>query len=418
MLLSAMVCYCCMPLPLLILGVMIKPLSESFGWSRAAITVSILMTATGTMLFAPAAGFVADRIGPRRVALVGLLLLGAAIAGIGLSGPMIITWFIAWAIYAVVQPFAGNPVWCNAVTSRFDANRGMALAVMLTGGAVLYSVLPIFTVAVMQHWGWRAVYFSLGAFVILFAWPIAWRFFYGASDLARIAKAQRAKEAPAVPVPPELTGHSAGEALRTRAFWQIALACIIAASGVSVVVVHLQPILGDAGLSPVAAASVAFIFAPAAIFGRFGVGFLVDRLPSKYVAAAVLLLPAISYSILLVFDGTVRQGLMICAAIAIAESAETSLVAYLVSRYFGQRSFGVIYGLLLGAFSMGYGIAPVVAGRVFDTMGSYHPIYGPLGGASLVGALLMATLGPYPRFTPVFRAPADTSLIGHARGAT
>jgi hypothetical protein len=51
-------------------------------------------------------------------------------------------------------------------------------------------------------------------------------------------------------------------------------------------------------------------------------------------------------------------------------------------------------------------------------MGSYHPIYGLLGGASLVGAVLMATLGPYPSFTPLFRAPADTSLTGQARRAT
>src|SRR5271156_477690 len=151
---AAMVGYCCMPLPLVVLGVMIKPLSALYGWPRASTTVAVLMTATGTMLLAPVMGHVVDRMGPRRMGLVGLVLLGASIAGIGLSGPSIWSWYLTWAIYAVVQPAAGNIVWAKAVPSRFDRDRGLALAVMLTGGSVLYSFLPPAAVFLLQHYGW------------------------------------------------------------------------------------------------------------------------------------------------------------------------------------------------------------------------------------------------------------------------
>ena len=101
--------------------------------------------------------------------LVGLVLLAGSIAGIGLCGPSIWSWYLAWAIYAAVQPAAGNIVWVTGVTSRFDRDRGLALAVMLTGGSILYSFIPPGAVILIQNFGWRSVFFCMGAFVLLVA---------------------------------------------------------------------------------------------------------------------------------------------------------------------------------------------------------------------------------------------------------
>jgi len=408
-----MVGYCCMPLPLVVLGVMIKPLSALYGWPRASTTVAILMTATGTMLLAPVMGHVVDRIGPRRMGLVGLVLLAGSIAGIGLCGPSIWSWYLAWAIYAAVQPAAGNIVWVTGVTSRFDRDRGLALAVMLTGGSILYSFIPPGAVILIQNFGWRSVFFCMGAFVLLVAWPVAYRFFYGAADADRRALAERAA------TPPRNTaaaphGMTLAQALRTRHFWQIATAAVIAATSVATIFVHLQPILTDAGLSPIRAASVAIVVGPAALVGRFGAGHLIDRVPARFVATAILLFPAVTFLILLRFDGSIGQALAAAAAAGVSEGAETSLIAYLASRYFGSRSFGLVYGLLLGAFSMGYGIAPVVAGRVFDVTGSYGAIFAPLAIAAVAGSALMATLGRPPRFGPRLEGAPAASLVTRA----
>jgi predicted MFS family arabinose efflux permease len=379
-----------MPLPLVALGVMIKPLSALYGWPRAAMSASILLTATGTMLLSPVMGHVVDRIGPRRMGLVGLLGLGAAIAGIGLCGPSIWSWYLAWAVYAIVQPAAGNIVWATAVTGWFDRDRGVALAVMLTGGSLLYSFLPAASVFLIQHVGWRSVFFALGGFVILIAWPLAWRFFFGADDSRRLGRGGfKPDSSPA----PAYEGLTLRAALRTRQFWQLAAAGVIAATGVATLFVHLQPILTDAGLAPMRAAAAAVVIGPAALLGRFGAGLLVDRVPARFVAAVVLLFPAVSYGLLIGYDGSLGRAVAAAAALGVSEGAETSLVAYLAGRYFGRRAFGSIYGLLLGAYSMGYGIAPVVAGRVFDVLRSYQPIFWPLAIAAIAGAALLATLG-------------------------
>jgi len=71
MLFTAMVCYCCSTIPLTVVGVLVKPLGVEFGWSRAAVSSAVLITAIGSLLVGPFVGTVVDRIGPRRVGLPG-----------------------------------------------------------------------------------------------------------------------------------------------------------------------------------------------------------------------------------------------------------------------------------------------------------------------------------------------------------
>jgi predicted MFS family arabinose efflux permease len=85
--------------------------------------------------------------------------------------------------------------------------------------------------------------------------------------------------------------------------------------------------------------------------------------------------------------------------IGFAAGVEYDLMAFLVARYFGLKSYGAIYGTLYGFFALGAGIGPVVFGRAFDATGSYD---GPLMQAVLMligGAALLLTLGRYRQFT-------------------
>lgn len=396
MLLAATVCFACMSLPLISIGVLIKPLSAMYGWSRAEISASYLITAAGTMLIGPIAGHIVDRVGPRRVALIGLWMLGCGIAGIGFSGPSVTSWYIAWIIYAILQPFAGNVIWASAVTSRFDQNRGFALAIMLVGLSVTTSLVPILSVLVSEAFSWRAVFFLQGAFTVAIGFPLTLMFFYGAADLLRVnPDAGKDSEKARMLT---LTGLTFGEAMRSRQFWQVAIAAFFAAVVVAVLVVHLQPILNDAGMTPEQAASVALVIGPATLAGRFISGFLLDRLPGQFVAAGVLIMPVGAYLILITYDGSMAQALLCAIFVGIAGGAEADLLAYLVSRYFGIRSFSVLYGLVLGTYSMGYGVAPVGAGAVYDHFRSYDPMFGTLLALAAAGALILVFLGPCPSF--------------------
>jgi MFS family permease len=75
--------------------------------------------------------------------------------------------------------------------------------------------------------------------------------------------------------------------------------------------------------------------------------------------------------------------------------AEGDIIAYLISRYFGLRSFGEIYGYAFGAFTLGGVVGPLLMGKAFDTTGSYSIGLGVFVVASVIAAGLMTRLGPY-----------------------
>jgi len=75
---------------------------------------------------------------------------------------------------------------------------------------------------------------------------------------------------------------------------------------------------------------------------------------------------------------------------------EFDLLAFLISRYFGQRHYGVIYGCFFTVIAFGGGLGPVVYGYAFDSTGSYHLILRAGIGCLIVGSGLLLLLGAYP----------------------
>lgn len=390
---AAVICYCFAVFPVNILGPLIIPVQRELGWSRAVITSAVLITAVGTVCVGPFVGRIADRVGPRRIALISLPALSVAVTLIGLSGPSAWSWYAYWSIFAMVQVCAGIIIWTQAVVSRFDRNRGMALAIVLSGSALAYGLLPKFALWILSLWSWRAVYFILASSTLLIGWPLAWQYFYGARDLERQAAGPEEKPDNLPPSPP-VQAALVLQALRTRQFWQMALSFFIVASAAAALNVHFLPILVDVGFSIHEAATVAVVLGPAAILGRLGAGYFLDRFPANRVVAVAVSFPAMSYA-LLIFDGRSSFAVSMCALLlGVVLGAEGDFMAYLASRYFGRQIFGSLYGLLLGIFAMGYGIGPFVTAIVFDKTKSYESSFVVFSWAALGGAVLIAKLGP------------------------
>jgi nitrate/nitrite transporter NarK len=89
----------------------------------------------------------------------------------------------------------------------------------------------------------------------------------------------------------------------------------------------------------------------------------------------------------LVFSAAVLVGLGV--------GAETDLMPYVVSRYFGLHAFGEIYGYVVVGWGLGGVIGPLLMGMGFDSTGSYGPVLGVFAVATLIAAGLVARLGPY-----------------------
>jgi hypothetical protein len=68
---------------------------------------------------------------------------------------------------------------------------------------------------------------------------------------------------------------------------------------------------------------------------------------------------------------------------------------YLVSRYFGLRAFGTLYGIAFAWAAAAGAVGPVLLGRAFDTTGSYESLLPKLALLVVGVALLMLTLPRY-----------------------
>jgi predicted MFS family arabinose efflux permease len=378
--------------PLYMIGLLVKPLGEAFGWSRASVSTGFLFAAFGTFLLSPVVGPLLDRVGPRKVALWGIPAVAVTSAGIGFAGPSIYSWYICWALFAVAQAFCNAVIWVNAIVGRFDRHRGTALGLVLTGAGLFYGVGPVIGLAIMTEFGWRAIFFVVGAFNLLVAWPLAWLFLYGARDRDRAY-------APAAAAPvPSADRRSVRECLAERRFWQIGIAFAISAAAVGALMIHLQPILTDGGLSAERAALVVLVIGPVAAASRLATGILLDYLPATVVAFFVLLCSGLPYVILTFGNPSLTVAYVCAVFVGLATGAETDMLGYLVSRYFAPGMFGRVYAVLLGIFGIGYGTAPIAAGAVFDASATYAPIFVAIAVATLIGAGLVATMGKPPRF--------------------
>ena len=373
------------------IGAFIAPLQHEFGWSRAQISAGITIAGLAGAVFSVPMGMLVDRLGPRLVGLIGVLLMTAAFALLGTATGDTANWLVLWGIVAFANLWLQATVWTSAVASRFETSRGLAFAITLSGASLSAAVFPILATWLIGSYGWRTAFMAMGGIWAALVFPIMLLFFRGARDKGRKERAAAPAETSAA------TGMSVAEGLRSPAFYKLLMASGLFTFTALGIIVHFVPILTDRGADPLAAAGIAALVGIFSIFGRLGTGLLLDRFAARWVGAGVFLLPIIACA-LLCFDGANHLSQAVAAAIfGLTVGAEVDVIAYLVSRHFGLKNFGVFSGAMVGALALGVAFGPLGAGAAFDRYGSYAQFLVLTMAFMAVSSLALATLGR-PRF--------------------
>ncbi len=114
-------------------GVFMESVTGEFGWSRAQYSSAFMVMMVSGLFLGPTTGWLIDRIGPRKVALVGIVPFGVSIALFGLVDGPLWQWYAICLLVAAFQAAISQIVWVKAIVARFDHSRGLALAVTLAG---------------------------------------------------------------------------------------------------------------------------------------------------------------------------------------------------------------------------------------------------------------------------------------------
>ena len=371
------------PLPFYTAGVFAPHLAAAFGWKIGDILAALLITTLMVVWAGPLAGLLAERWGVRRVALASTASFGFAFMLPALSNGSLALFYASWAIIAITGAGTLPITWTRAVNQRFEVRKGFALGLSLMGTGLFGILCKPYLAWVIGAFGWRAGYIALGLLPLLIALPVGFLLF-------------RDDEVPdGDDAPPPVSGLTLAETLRDWRFWLIALALLPISFSLAGPVPNLENILKHSGMTPERMVALTPLVGVTALLGRLIGGWLLDRFWAPAVGFVILGLPAVSCWILAGDALSFEMAAVAILLIGFALGVEYDLIAYLVARYFGLKSYAAIYGILYVCFSIGSGLAPLVFGRDFDAHGNYHLALTGSSVALVLSAASLMLLGRY-----------------------
>jgi len=388
-------------------GLFIEPLEQEFGWSRSQISIGLAIAAIATVPLSPVVGAFIDKWGSRRIALPGLVLTACSLAAFGTVSNSMAHWIALWCAYAFIGLSVKSTVWTHAISSTFNAGRGLALAVMLSGTALAQALVPPSARWLIADVGWREAWFWLG-----FGWcmPALLLAFFFLKDRPRGEPDGTPGPAPAADdrhgdarrdavrrdavrrggAQRDEGSMTIGQAMRDPALLKLALATFIMMTLGLAVIVHLVPILSERGLTRETAAWVAGLSGIAGIAGKLITGALMDKLDGAKVGAVTLGSAALGFMLMVLPTGD--TGTIAGAAIVgYAVGTKLQVTAYLTSHLTGMRSFGKIFGLMNSVTAFSAGLGPFLSGVVYDNSGSYtYLLMAGIPGSIISASLIMS----------------------------
>lgn len=370
------------------LGVMIGPVEQEFGWPRAQIASGSFIIACIALIVAPLVGMGVDRVGPRRIALYGVIFYCAALAFVSTASSDILSWWLRWAIVGFANMMILPTVWTAAINSVFRKNRGKALGIALCGTSLGALFVPFLTNMMVEAWGWRYAYVGLAVAGILLLLPLTFFLF---RDTRGRGNGSSAMSMAAY-------GYSAREGYATPAFVKLAAGAFLFSIASCALTTNGVPVLIAQGFDSGAAAAVVGLIGMGSIIGRLGGGVLLDQFDAKKVAACSVLAPVVTVILLLSFPGVSWAAGAACFVLGLSIGTEVDACAYLAARHFGMRSFGTLFGTINGLLLFGTGFAPLASNHVYDMVKSYDPVLWSLIPLCVLTALLFLALGRYPSF--------------------
>lgn len=368
--------------------IFVKPISENMDWGRGLVTLALLVGSVGTMLGAPIAGVLIDRIGAKSIMAVGALIIGFGL----LAGSRIQH---LWQFY-VVFAFVGFGLMCATIipcsfviSNWFVSRRGMAMSGAFVGTSVGGMVYAPIANEIILRYGWRTAFAAGGVTVLVVVVPVI--LFVIRSRPSEIGlEPYREKGAVADP-DAENWGVTLKEALSMRPFWQIAAVMLIVGLVTGGLGNHTPAYLTDIGHSERGAAFAWSIVMGVMILGKVAVGPVSDRWGAKNSMAVAAVLFSISIFILL-FAYPYWIVITFAAIYGFACGAPLVINPLLVSENLGMRNFGAIYGVLNIMGTVGGSVGPVGAGIFFDKRGTYLPVFYLFICISLVCALVSMSI--------------------------
>ena len=388
------------PVNIFTFGVFLRAVTEDLHIGRATFASAMLITSWISTLSGPVIGWLLDRWGARPVMIVSIVLFALATAAQSFITASLAVIYLLFALKGLCGAGQSPVAYAFVVAKWFDRQRGLALGIAMAGVGLGTSVIPPIVAYLIGAYGWRAAYVGLGAVILVVAGLPVLLFIREPSE------AERARQPDFTPGP--LPGVSFAAALKSWRLWAMIVAFLLGVIALNGVLTQIVAMLTDRGYGLQEATTVLAVSGVASLVGRVLSGWCVDRFFGPYVAISFYVLPIVG---MVLFGSGAGEpvpilGAVLCGA---ALGGEIDIMGFFVSRYFGLKSYGKIFGTMFGFFAGATGVGPFISGLSFDHYHSYVPAFALYDVGLVVACFIFFILGPYP--FPA-RHAASRGLVG------
>jgi OFA family oxalate/formate antiporter-like MFS transporter len=350
-----------------------EPIRKEFGWSYAQISLAASFRGLQMGIFAPLVGFLVDRFGPRKLMLWGTIAVGLGLILLSLTQSLAM-FYAAFLLIGFGGGGCAAVVTMTAVANWFRRKIGLALGVMSSGfGAGGLMVLLIVYLIDLYQWRSTLIILGLGMWALGIPLSLVVRDrpeHYGYSPDGEVSS-PRVQVHDIQDTGVEITLR---EALRMRSFLYLNITEFIRFMALMAVFTHVMPYLASVGMPRPTAGLIAGAVPLISIIGRFGLGWLGDVFDKRHVLAMATAF--ISLGLLAFSYVNVRWVIVpFLLLLPVGHGGSAVQRGSILREYFGRNSFGRTIGIIMGSASVGGIIGPTLAGWLFDTVGSYRPIW-------------------------------------------
>ena len=245
------------------ISVFLKPVSLEFGWSRGQTSFAYTLASFASAAFGVMWGQLADKYGTKWFGTIGAICMSLTLVSLS-SLDSIIQFYILYFLFGAFGcALLFSPLYAN-VGFWFRENPGLALGIAASGGAIGQAFIPHICGVLIESGGWEDAYIKLAIIYIIIAFPVS--LLIKESPWRITARTEDESESRDFPL-------SEKEVVA----W-ISFAVIFCCVCMSVPIMHLVPLLTDAGFTLEFATSVLMVLMICGAFGRIFGGILGDRI--------------------------------------------------------------------------------------------------------------------------------------------
>ncbi len=341
-------------------GLFISPLNASTGLGIATISLALAVAQLMWGVIQPIAGAVADRYGPARVLVAGLLALavGMAMTPFMTSGLGLI---VSLGILSAMGAGAGSfSVLIGAATQHLATeNRGKSAGIINAGGSLGQFIFAPVAQALIQMLGWMGAMWSLAAIVV------------GALPLVRLVSPTR---------PARLVGGATGsapwravqDAIGDRSYLLLHAGFFTCGFHIAFLVTHLPGEVNLCGLPPSVASWSLALIGLSNIVGSLIAGACTQRYRSKYILAAMYGSRTLMIGWYLAAPKTTLTFYSFAVGLGLTWLATVPPTATIVGKLFGIRYLSTLFGLTLLSHQIGGFLGAYLGGLALARFGDYQ----------------------------------------------